>query len=48
MLGRIDRRNTGVVALVMQAVRGDDSVQVLEGVRLNDDSRVGGSGKPWR
>ena len=30
VLGRIDRRNPRMVALIMQAVRGDDSVQVLE------------------
>ena len=30
VLRRIDRRNPGMVALIMQAVRGDDSVQVLE------------------
>ena len=30
VLRRIDRRNPRMVALIMQAVRGDDSVQVLE------------------
>ena len=30
VLGRIDRRNPAMVALIMQAVRGDDSVQVLK------------------
>ena len=30
VLGRIDRRNPRMVALIMQAIRGDDSVQILE------------------
>ena len=34
--------------LIMQAVRGDNSAKAWSGVRLNEDNRVGGSGKPWR